>query len=383
MNSDIAKYFDYAAATPLLPEAQKAMQPFFSDRFFNPSAIYLSARQNREALESARHVIAQGLGARLTEIVFSAGGTEANNLAIKGIMDNFKDCHAVTSMIEHESVLEPLKNYDFAQCKTDKKGLVNFDSLKKCINDKTVLVSIIYANNEIGSIQQIQEVKQILDKVKKSRQAKKNDLPIYLHSDACQAANYLDMQVSRLGVDLMTINSGKIYGPKQCGVLYVKSGIKLKPLISGGGQEWNIRSGTENLPSIIGFATAWRIIRNDYRAEALRLVEIRDKFIKYMSDKNPGCVLNGPAGKKRLANSISLTFKEKDSETLLMQLDEKGYKVAAGSACGASNEEPSHVLKAIGLSDSDARGTLRITLGRYSTQESLFDLADCLPKLVA
>ena len=380
---DLSQYFDFAAATPVLPEVISAMEPYFGDKFYNPSALYLDSRQNREDLENARHTIAQGLGAKPTEIIFTAGGSEANNLAIKGLGYAHKSCHMVASAVDHKSVLEPIKNFDNSICKVDKKGFVDLVDLKKCINDQTVLVSIVYANNEIGVIQQLNEVNKILGEIRKDRQARNNKLPIYLHSDGCQATNYLDMQVSKLAVDLMTINSDKIYGPRQCGALYIKTGINLKPLIEGGGQERWLRSGTENLASIIGFAKAFKIVRTNYHDETARLTALRDEFIKYIINNHPKCILNGPTDKKRLANNINLTFPNKDAEILLMQLDELGYKIATSSACSASNQEASHVLKAIGLSKHQAKSTIRITLGRYTSKKSLFEFADCLLKLLA
>jgi cysteine desulfurase len=229
----------------------------------------------------------------------------------------------------------------------------------------------------------MREDSSIVKKIRLDRKRRDVKLPLYFHTDACQAANYLDMQVSRLGVDLLTLNAGKIYGPKQCGALYVKKGVSLKPLILGGGQEWNLRSGTENLANIVGFAAAWQKIRVDYRDEAYRLSKLRDSFFKFINDQIPSAVINGPKGSGRLPNNIHLTFPGQDNERLLMWLDERGFQVATGSACSASSDEPSHVLKAMGLSDEAARSSLRITLGRYTTEKSLQDLGKALLKAVA
>lgn len=376
-------YFDYAAATPLLPEAQKAMQPFWQQRFYNPSALYLGARENHQTLETARHTIAEGLGARPTEIIFTAGGTEANNLAIRGVLEEFKNSSVITCAIEHDSVLQPAKLYNHNILGVDNKGFVQLNSLKKAISDETVLVSIMYANNEIGTIEPIKEIIRIIGEINTDRQKRHVNQPLYLHSDACQAANYLDMQVSRLGVDLMTINAGKIYGPKQCGTLYVRSGVKLKPLILGGGQEWNKRSGTENLANIVGFAKTLSQVRKDYKTETIRLANLRDGFLREIAQKLPSVVINGPADSKRLANNIHITIPNQDNERLTMLLDEIGIQVANGSACSASSDEPSHVLKAIGLTDKAAQSSLRITLGRYTTKKSLKDLSLELAELVA
>jgi cysteine desulfurase len=375
-------YFDYAAATPLLPEVLVSMEPYLKDKFYNASGLYLGAKTNYQAIVEARHVIARGLGAKPTEIVFTAGGSEANNLAIRGIMESYPSSNMIVSSIEHESVLRPSNLFATKTVKVDKQGVVKLDDLKSKIDKKTVLVSIMYANNEIGSIQPIRKIAKLIKEIRQSRESKGNQTPIYLHSDACQAGNFLDMQVFKLGVDLLTINSGKIYGPKQCGALYVKTGLILKPLIFGGGQEWGLRSGTENIANIVGFATAWQKVRSNYHEEAERLTIIRDNFIS----KNLTPVvfqLNGPKSTNRLANNIHITIDGKDNEIMAMVLDEKGFQVAIGSACSASSEEPSHVLKAIGLTDEQARSSLRITLGFYTTDKSLENLGKTLNKLVA
>jgi cysteine desulfurase len=361
--ANLENYFDYAATTPMLPEAARAMEPFFADQFYNPSAIYLGARANRQALDGFRQTVSSGLGVRPTEIVFTAGGTEANNIAIYGVMAQYPNGHIVAAAIEHDSVLKPATQFAHTIVGVDDKGFINVASVAKAITDSTVLVSIMYANNELGTIQPIREIAQHIQEVRNLRKKKGNNTPIYFHTDACQASNYLDMQVSRLGVDLLTINSGKIYGPKQTGALFIRAGIVLKPLILGGGQEWGMRSGTENLANIAGFATAWQKVRNTYHAEAKRLTILRDSCITQL-EEIAGLRLNGPKGNNRLANNIHITIAGKDNERMLMELDEAGFQVATGSACSASNDEPSHVLAAIGLTDTDAQNSIRITLGR-------------------
>ncbi len=376
-------YFDYAAATPMLPEAVKAMQPYYADNFYNPSALYLGARANRQILESSRHSVAQGLGARPTEIIFTAGGTEANNIALHGIMQAYPGSHLVTTAIEHDAVLEPAKQYNHSIVGVTEKGIVNLSELQKTITDATVLVSVMYVNNEVGAIQPIKEIAEYIAEVKKARRLSGNELPILLHTDACQATNYLDMHVARLGVDMMTVNAGKIYGPKQSGALFVRTGIVLQPLIWGGGQEWNIRSGTENLANIVGFAYAFEKVRSQAHTEAKRLSSIRDTVIKQLETSLPQVIINGPKGNRRLANNIHLTVPGCDNERLLMELDECGFQVATGSACSASNDEPSHVLRAMGIADTDAQSSIRITMGRYTTQESARALADAIKKIIA
>ena len=381
---DFSQYFDFAAATPLLPEASIAMQPYLGADFFNASALYSGGRQNRLVLESARHQLAQSIGAKATELIFTAGGTEANNMAIHGVMAAHPNAKIITSAIEHESVLEPAARYIHEITPVSAKALVAIDDLKiRITDDNVVLVSIMYANNEVGSIQPMRDIAQCISAVRKDRKRRGVTTPIYLHSDACQAGNYLDMQVARLGVDLLTINAGKIYGPKQTGALYVRSGVKLQSLIQGGGQEWNLRSGSENLANIIGFKTAWLVARATHKEEYRRLSDLRDKALHRIEQEIPRCVINGAKHQKRLANNIHITIPGYDNERLLMELDEQGFQVATGSACSASNDEPSHVLKAMGLSDADAQSSIRITLGKYTTENSLMALIDAIKKRVA
>ncbi|MDQ5953862.1 MAG: Cysteine desulfurase, partial [Patescibacteria group bacterium] len=350
-NISYTGYFDYSASTPMKKEVIKAMEPFFSENFYNPSAIYLKSRAVRLGLEEERHKIAETIGAKPSEIIFTAGGTEANNLAINGVMAKYNGRQAVISAIEHDSVIKPAMKFDTKKVSVSQKGLINLDNLVSCISDTTVLVSVMYVNNEVGSIQPIKEVAEIIRSIRKDRQERSIDLPIYLHTDACQAINYLDLSISRLGVDFMTINSGKIYGPKQVGALYVRAGIVLEPLVYGGGQENGLRSGTENVAGIFGFAKALQIAQGKYKSEAKRLGELQNKSLKMIKNEIPNVNINGPSGGKRVANNIHLSIPGVDNEYLLMQLDEQGYQVAVGSACSASSDEPSHVLTAMGISN--------------------------------
>jgi len=375
-------YFDYSASTPVKKEVLKAMEPFFSEKFYNPSAIYLKSREVRLGLEDARHNIAESIGARPSEIIFTAGGTEANNLVINGVMSQYKAKQLLISAIEHDSVLKAANRFDSKLVSVNQKGIINLDNLASCITDNTVLISVMYVNNEVGSIQPIKEVAEIIRKVKKERQLKGLDLPIYLHTDACQATNYLDLSVSRLGVDFMTINSGKIYGPKQVGALYVRAGIVLEPLVYGGGQENGLRSGTENVAGIFGFAKALQIAQGKYKSEAKRLGDLQNKALKIIKSEIPNVTINGPSGGKRVANNIHLSIPGVDNEYLLMQLDEQGYQVAVGSACSASSDEPSHVLTAMGISNELAQSSIRVTMGEYTTEADIMGLVTTLTKLV-
>lgn len=363
-------YLDYAAATPMDERVLESMQPYFSDKFYNPSATYLAAQSVAKDILAARTQVAHWLGARPTEIVFTAGGTEANNLAIQGILQQFAGSQVIVSAIEHESVLAPARAFPNKIVSVDKQGSIKFDDLKAKIDDQTVLVSIMYANNEVGTIQPLREVAQIVREIRDDRRKRGNELPVYLHTDACQAANYLDLHAARLGVDLMTLNGGKIYGPKQSGALFIHSSVQLHPQILGGGQERNIRSGTENVAATIGFASALDSAQTMRREEAKRLTDLQQYFYDQLGTKLPGAIING-SRKKRLPNNVHITLPGADNERLLVELDVAGILAAAGSACSASDEEPSHVLTAMGVSDADAQSSLRFTMGRSTGEQAI------------
>ena len=382
MNDDYRGYFDYAAATPLDGRVRQKMEPFFSEIFYNPSAIYLKARDARIAKEESRHRISQNIGAKESEIIFTAGGTEANNLAIKGLQNSYRNSHFICIATDHDSVIKPIISTQYYSIvAVDKRGFINLDDLENKINNDTVLVSVCYANNEIGTIQPIKDIKSLIDRHLAARKERGNKLPLYFHLDAAQATNYLDISVGRLGVDLMSINSGKIYGPKQVGCLFVRAGINISPLIEGGGQEHNLRSGTENIASIVGFSYALEQAVKNRKSESKRLITIRDQLISNINKEIDYAFVNGAKGSKRLANNINLTIPKIDNEYFLMQLDELGFMVATGSACSASSDEPSHVLEAIGLSKEDIFSTLRITLGRYTNLESVNLLEQAIKSL--
>lgn len=374
-------YMDYAAATPLDPRALEAMRPFFSEQFYNPSAAYGPAKDVRKALEAARSEVAHWLGAKSSEIIFTAGGTEANNLAIHGIMQRFPGANVVASPIEHESVLAPAGQYQLKQTPVDGEGRVGLESLRRAVDDQTVLISIGYANNEIGTVQPIRDIGLSVEVIRRERLAAGNDMPLYFHTDAAQAANYLDLHAARLGVDLMTLNGGKIYGPKQSGALYVKSGVELRPLIEGGGQERGLRSGTENVAAAVGFAKALDVSQAMRHEEVARLQKLQGQFMQMLEEKLPQAAVNG-SRKHRLPNNVHLTLPGQDNERLLIELDEAGIIAAAGSACSASSEEPSHVLAAIGLSDDEARASLRFTMGRETTAGDVTNVMAALRRLV-
>jgi cysteine desulfurase len=374
-------YLDYAAATPMDPAVLAAMQPYFSERFYNPSATYLAANGVHRDLEAARARVAHWLGARPAEIVFTAGGTEANNLAIRGVLAAFPDGNIVTSAIEHESVLAAAHAYTCKEAPVTADGVVDIPKLTSLIDDNTVLVSIMYANNEVGTLQPISQIAHELDAIRAARRAAGNKRPLYFHTDAAQAAAYLDLHTARLGVDMMTINAGKIYGPKQVGALFIASHVQLKPQVLGGGQERGIRSGTENVAGAIGLAAALDLVQGRRHEEVDRLQGLQKVFMGELTANIPATVING--GYRRLPNNVHITIPGADNERLIFQLDEAGILCAAGSACSADHGEPSHVLRAMGLSDADARASLRFTMGRHTTDAQVRTVVQKLKQFVA
>ncbi|MCA9309469.1 cysteine desulfurase [Candidatus Saccharibacteria bacterium] len=374
-------YLDYAAATPVDDAALKAAQLYLQSDFYNPSAIYQAARHVRDTVEAARATVADVLGCRDQEIFFTAGGTEANNLAITGVMSLYPEANCIVSSIEHESVLEPAAQYNRKLAPVTEQGLLDLPQIESLIDDHTALISVMYANNEIGTIQPIKQLTELVNAVKTQRLARGNTLPLYVHADACQAANYLDLHVSRLGVDMMTLNGGKIYSYKQSGCLYVSRGVHLTPLIRGGGQEVGLRSGTENPAALIAFATMLQKVQSERKDESERLQSLRNTLSATLSQKISHTAINGSM-KHRLPNNLNLTFSGIDGERLVMQLDEDGVQAATGSACSASSDEPSHVLLALGLSSEEASASLRLTLGRQTTEAEINKAAQTIQRAV-
>ena len=362
-------YLDYSAATPMRSEVLEAMRPFFSDEFYNPSAVYLSAKNVKSRLDEFRRSVANLLGSRPAEITFTAGATEANNLAVQGIARQFPDGEILISAVEHESVTAPAGLFGAGRIPVDENGLIILNKLSNLINDKTVLVSVMLVNNELGTIQPLADIAKLIAEIRRRRQSEGNGLPIYLHTDAAQAGNYLDLHTGRIGVDMMSLNGGKLYGPKQSGALYVKAGVKLRPLILGGGQESGLRSGTENVAAIAGFAKALELAQAGRRQTADRLTVLRKDFEEQLSNNFRTATING--GRHRAPHITSVTFPGQDNERLMMQLDELGIMCAVGSACSASSEEPSAVLRAIGLSEDLAQATLRFSLGTATDQAGI------------
>ena len=370
-------YFDHAATTPVRKEVLAAMQPYFSEKFGNASSLHSFGREARDAIEESRKVIAKILNAEPEEIIFTSGGTEADNMAIKEIA--FSHLHdgkneMIISKIEHDAVLESCKMLEGIGFKVyyagvSKEGIVNIDDIKKLISKKTCLVSIMHANNEIGTIQPIEEIAKICKANK-----------VYFHTDAVQTFCKEKIDVKKMNVDLLSASSHKIYGPKGVGFLYVKKGTKIGALLHGGGHEFGLRSGTENVPGIVGFAKASELANKETQPENARLKKLRNKLTQEIL-KIQGTHLNG-SKEKRLANNVNISFNRIEGESILLKLDEKGIAASTGSACSSRSLEPSHVLLALGLSHIEAHGSLRLTLGKSNTEKDINYLLSVLPKIV-
>lgn len=370
-------YLDYAAATPLDPLVLQAME-VAAGYFYNPSALYLAAREARELLHEERSKIANIIGANSSEIILTAGATEANNLAIKGVLGACGG-KVLVSAIEHEAVVRP--SGDSRIVPVNEKGIIELEKLAELVDDETSLISIIYGSNEIGTVQPLREVAAIVESIRKDRKKRKIEMPIYLHTDASQAAGYLETFVNRLGVDLMTINGGKIYGPKMSGCLYVKAGAKLVPIIDGGGQEFGLRSGTESLINATGLAKALELAVGRQSGEGKRLSELRNKLWESIDELGVGGEKLGHP-KLVLPHILSVRLPGVDNERLVMEMDECGVMIAAGSACKASSDEPSTVLKAIGLTDEQAGEVVRFSLGRQTTESDIIYATHTLSEIL-
>lgn len=363
-------YLDHAAATPLDKDVLAAMEPYFSDQFYNPAATYEAGRQARAAIDVAKATLASLMGVKTTELILTSGGTEANNLAIHGVMSQFPDKKLLVSAVEHESVLEPARRWRFQELSVDSDGELKLDEALKQLDDDVVLVSVMLANNEVGTIQPIRQLARKIEEIRKDRTKRKAKLPIYLHTDAAQAPLHLDIHPHRLGVDMMTINGGKMYGPKQSGAFYVRAGVQLEPQLIGGGQQRGMRSGTESPAAAIGLAKALEIADKKRDKEGQRLSELQKYFFSEIGRKHPGSIING-SRKRRLPNNVHVTIPGADNERLINLLDEQGVMVAAGSACSAASGEPSHVLRSMGVRDEAAQSSLRLTMGRATTKSDI------------
>lgn len=382
-------YLDYAATTPLHPEVKKAMEPYWQKQFGNPSSLYRQGREAKNALDKARIGIAKIINSKPEEIIFTAGGTESINLAIFGVAQAHAHLkpHFITTAVEHHAVLRSFQaleqwGYEVTYLPVDGEGFVKVQEVAAAIRPETVLVSVMYANNEIGTIEPIVEIGKLLKQVNFDR-TKNNLKPIYFHTDACQAAGFLNLDVSALGVDLMTINGSKIYGPKQTGCLYIRSGTKLAPFIHGGGQEKNLRSGTENVPGIVGLAKALELAEKSRSKESRRLKKLSEYFFKQLQRTIPNILLNGPKiGEQRLPNNTNLSIEGTEGEALMLYLDSYNIACSTGSACSSVETDPSHVLLAIGRGREQAESSLRFTLGKFTTKQELNYVLKILPGVI-
>ena len=374
-------YLDHAATTPTDPRVVEAMLPYLTNVWGNPSSIYFEAREARKGLDAARRSVAEALGCRPQEVIFTSGGTESDNLALRAVAYGARrrGDHIITAAVEHHAVLhsaERLEQEGFrvTYLPVDREGFVDLAALERALDDETVLVSIMYANNEVGTIEPIADVARIV---------KARDPHIAVHTDAVQAAGYLDLSVDRLGVDLLSLAGHKIYGPKGVGVLYVRTRTPFLAQMLGGSQEKNRRAGTENVAGAVGMATALRLADEERAERISHLRPLRDRLLEELPRRIPGTHVTGPADPdRRLPNSVSCCFERVEGEAVLLQLDLKGISASSGSACTTASLEPSHVLLAMHLPHDLARGSLRITLGKGNTMEEIDQVLDVLPGAV-
>lgn len=368
---------DHSATTPVAPEVLAAMLPYFGEKFGNASSLHRSGREAKEVLEDSREKIAALLGARAEEIIFTSGGTESDNLALKGIARKNRKLgkHIITTQIEHPAILETCRalekdGFEVTYLPVTGEGLVELSTLEASIRPDTILISVMHANNEVGTIQPLEEI---------GRLAAERD--IYLHSDAVQSVGKIPVNVDDLGVDLLSLSAHKLYGPKGVGALYIRKGTKLESIIQGGGHERRLRSGTENISGIVGLARAAELAERDMPREAERLAGLRDRLAELVLGKVKDAWINGTM-KKRLPGNLNFGFKYVEGESLLLFLDSKGICVSTGSACSSHKLEPSHVLMSLGLKAEECHGSLRITLGMSNTLDEVEYVAESIVEAV-
>lgn len=370
-------YMDNAATTPTKREVLEEMMPYFTEKFGNPSSIYSLARETKAAIEKARERVANALGASPDEIYFTAGGSESDNWTLKGIAyaNQGKGNHIITTQIEHHAMLHGCEflekhGFDVTYLPVDEYGMISLDDLKNAITDKTILVSVMFANNEIGTIEPISEIGKIC-----------REKGIYFHTDAVQAVGNVPINVKEMNIDLLSLSGHKFYGPKGVGALYIRKGVKINPLIHGGAQERRRRAGTENVPGIVGLGKAIELANESLDSHIERLTTLRDKLINGIMEKIPYTRLNGHPT-KRLPGNVNVCFRFIEGESVLLLLDEMGVCASSGSACSSGSLDPSHVLLAIGLPHEIAHGSLRLTLGDLTTEEDVDYVLEILPKIV-
>jgi cysteine desulfurase len=374
-------YFDHAATTPTDERVVAAMLPYLTTAWGNPSSIYAEARVARKGLDDARREVAATLRCKPNEVVFTSGGTEADNLALRGVAEagRGRGDHIITTAIEHHAVLHACDalgraGFRITYLPVDGEGFVDLAALRAALDDRTLLVSIMFANNEVGTVEPIAEAARIV---------KDFDPRIAVHTDAVQAAGALDLDADALGVDLLSLAGHKIYGPKGAGVLFVRQRTPFAPQTVGGSQERNRRAGTENVAGAVGFATALRLAYGEHDARTAHVAALRDRLLAEIPRRIPGTIVTGPpVGPRRLPNSASFAFEHVEGEAVLLQLDLEGIAASSGSACTTASLEPSHVLVAMGVPERYLRGSLRLTLGHENTPADVDRLLDVLPRAV-
>lgn len=370
-------YMDYNATTPTDERVLAEMLTYFKEEYGNPSSIYSLARRARNAVEQARERVAKLLNAEPREIIFTSGGTEADNFALKGIAyaNQDKGKHIITSQIEHHAVLNTCKflekqGFQVTYLPVDKYGIVDLEALEKSITPQTILISIMFANNEVGTIQPIKEIAEIAKKY-----------GVYFHTDAVQAVGKIPVDVKELGIDLLSLSAHKFYGPKGVGALFVRRGVKIASFIQGGEQERGRRAGTENVPGIVGLGKAAEIAQEEMEEEEKRVRELRDLLERRLLTSIPEVILNGHP-QNRLYNTLSICVKFVEGESMLINLDREGICASSGSACTSSSLEPSHVLLAMGIPPEIAHGSLRFSLGKFNTERDVEKVSEVLPPIV-
>jgi len=370
-------YLDHNATTPTHPEVVKAILPYYKEVFGNASSVHQFGQQARKAIDEAREKIANFIGASPEEIVFTSGGTEANNLALKGVAyaNERKGKHIITSSMEHHAVLNPCKylekkGFKVTYLPVDKYGLVDPEKVRRAVTKETILISIIHANNEVGTIEPVAEIGKIA-----------KEIGIYFYTDAVQTVGKIPVNVNELNIDLLSLSGHKIYGPKGIGVLYIRKGTRIQPLIQGGHHELNRRAGTENVPAIVGLGKAIEIAKATMEKESMRLTNLRNKLCSGIGEKIDYVRLNGHPG-RRLPNTLNMSFEFVEGESMILSLDLEGIAVSTGSACTSGSLEPSHVLKAMRVDPAVAQGSIRFSLGKDNTEEDIDYVLEVLPEIV-
>ena len=370
-------YLDYAATTPVDPRVVRAMLPYFSEKFGNPMSLHSFGQEAKIALEESREEVANLIGAKSNEIIFTSSATESNNLVLKGLSfaNRKRGNHIIISQIEHPCIMESAiwlekQGFEVTRLAVDKYGLVNPVNVRKAIKKNTILVSIIHASNEIGTIQPIREIGKICQ-----------EKGVYFHTDAAQSFGKIPLDVNKMNIDLLSASSHKIYGPKGVACLYIREGVKIEPLLHGGGQEMGFRSSTVNVSGVVGFAKACQIAKKEMKKESRCLTRLRNKLIKGVLREIPGSHLNGHP-EKRLPNNANFWFEFVEGESMVIQLDLLGIAASTGSACSSAKLEPSHVLLAIGLRHEQAHGSLRLSLGRWTTEKEINFVLKVLPEII-